>query len=190
MSQKHILILKGSPRAKGNSNALADQVTMGAIQSGAQVDTFTLQDMEIAPCNACDACQINSDQKCTIDDDMQLIYPKLLAADAIVLASPVYWFTLSAQLKLCIDRWYALETTKGSLLKGKQFALLLTYGDSDPYTSGGINAIRTFEDMCRYLQSPVAGILYATAMDAGDVKKQSGLLERAYKLGQKLGGVN
>jgi multimeric flavodoxin WrbA len=188
MNPKHILILKGSPRPKGNSSLLADQVTAGAKESGATVEVFTLQDMDIAPCNACDACQVNADQVCTIDDDMQQIYPGLRKADAIVLAGPVYWFTLCAQLKLCIDRWYAFETPKGSLLRGKQFALLLAYGDTDPYTSGGINAIRTFEDMCRYLKAPVAGILYATAMNPGDVKKQPDLLERAFNLGKKLAG--
>ena len=67
-----------------------------------------------------------------------------------MIASPIYWFTISAQTKLFIDRWYALESSQGSVLKGKQFGILLTYGDDDPYTSGAINAIRTFQDMFRY----------------------------------------
>jgi multimeric flavodoxin WrbA len=184
---KYIVVLKGSPREKGNSAALADQVAAGAVAAGAEVESFSLQKMNIQPCNACDACQRNPDRQCILDDDMQLLYPKLRRADAVVVASPVYWFTLSAQTKLCIDRWYAFEGPQGSALAGKQFALVLVYGDTDPYTSGGINAIRTFQDMCRYLRADLAGIVYGSASNLGDVQKQPALLERAYQLGQKLG---
>ena len=121
---------------------------------------------------------------------MQMLYPKLRAADAIVVASPIYWFTLSAQAKLCIDRWYALEGPDGSALAGKQFGLVLTYGDVDPYTSGAINAIRTFQDMCRYIKADLAGIVYGTASDPGEIQSQPKLLERAYQLGQRLGQGN
>jgi multimeric flavodoxin WrbA len=116
-----------------------------------------------------------------------MLYPKLQAADAIVIASPIYWFTMSAQTKLFIDRWYALESPQGNVLKGKQFGILLTYGDTDPYSSGAINAIRTFQDMMRYIGGQIAGIVYGTAMDIGDVAKQPELMERAFMLGQKLG---
>lgn len=187
---KHILILKGSPREKGNSATLADQVAAGAQEAGAEVESFVLQKMDIRPCNACDACQRAGDGMCTIKDDMQILYPKLRSADSIVVASPVYWFSLSAQTKLFIDRWYALERPQGSALTGKQFALVLTFGDTDPYTSGGINAIRAFQDTCRYLRANVAGIVYGSAMNIGDVQKQSALLEQAYKLGQKLGAAS
>ena len=118
---------------------------------------------------------------------MQMLYPKLRSADAIVVASPIYWFTLSAQAKLCIDRWYALEGPGGSALAGKQFGLVLTYGDVDPYTSGAINAIRTFQDMCRYIKADLAGIVYGTASDPGEIQSQAKVLERAYQLGQRLG---
>ncbi len=184
---KYIVVLKGSPREKGNSAALADRVAAGAAAAGAEVETFSLHKMNIQPCNACDACQRNKDRQCILDDDMQRLYPKLRRADSIVVASPVYWFTLSAQTKLCIDRWYAFEGPQGSALAGKQFALVLVYGDTDPYTSGGINAIRTFQDMCRYLRADLAGIVYGSALNLGDMQKQPALLEQAYRLGQKLG---
>jgi len=186
MAGKNILILKGSPREKSNSSALADQVALGAREEGAQVDVFTLNDMKILPCDACDMCQ-EIDEDCVFDDDMQILYPKLRQADAIVIASPIYWFTISAQTKLCIDRWYALESPNGNALKGKQFGILLTYGDSDPYTSGAINAIRTFQDMTHYLGADIVGIVYASAMDEGDISKQPKVLEKAYTLGKKLG---
>ena len=116
-----------------------------------------------------------------------MLYPKLKEADAIILASPIYWFTMSAQLKLFIDRWYSMESSQGNVLKGKQFGIVLTYGDTDPYSSGAINAIRTFQDMMRYLGANIVGIVYGTASNEGDVLSQPKLIERAYKLGQQLG---
>lgn len=187
MSMKKVVILKGSPREKGNSALLAEQAAAGARAAGAQVDIFYLHGMDIRACDGCDLCHEQGDG-CVIMDDMQLIYPKLKAADAILVASPVYWFTLSAQTKLCIDRWYALESPQGNELAGKKMGLLLTFGDTDPFSSGGINAIRTFQDMCRYLGTEVAGMVYGSASDAGEIQDQPLLLEGAYKLGEKIGG--
>ena len=188
MHTKRILIFKGSPREKGNSSTLAEQVALGARQAGAEVETFSLQRLNIQPCNGCDACQrAGGNGHCIIDDDMQALYPKLASADTIVIASPVYWFSLCAQTKTLIDRWYALESPQGSALRGKEFALVLAYGDDDAFASGGINAIRTFQDMCRYLRGTVAGIVHGTASAMGDVQKQPELMERAHALGKKVG---
>ena len=190
MTAKRVLIFKGSPREKGNSSTLAEQVALGAREAGAEVETISLHKLNIQPCTGCDACQrAGGDGHCNIDDDMQALYPKLTGADLIVISSPVYWFTLSAQAKLFIDRWYALEGPGGSTLRGKDFALVLAYGDTDPYTSGGINAIHTFQDMCRYLRGNVAGIVYGSAFNLGDVQKQPELMERAYELGRKAGAA-
>jgi len=183
---KHVLIFKGSPREKGNSSILAEKAAEGATAAGAEVESFTLHNMHIRPCDACDTCQETG--VCVLMDDMQTLYPKLREAEAILIASPIYWFTISAQTKLFIDRWYALESTQGNALKGKQFGILLTYGDTDPYSSGAINAIRTFQDMMRYLGADIGGIVYGTASNEGDVLSQPKLMERAYMLGQKLGG--
>jgi multimeric flavodoxin WrbA len=182
---KNVLILKGSPRERGNSATLADQAAAGAKAAGARVEAFYLHGMDIRPCDACDLC-VEKQGGCVIEDDMQLLYPKLLQADAILIASPVYWFTFSAQTKLCIDRWYALETPKGNALAGKRIGIILTYADTDPYTSGGINAIRTFQDMFRYIRAEIVGFVYGAASNIGDVEKQPALMERAYQLGQQL----
>jgi multimeric flavodoxin WrbA len=185
MSSKHVLILKGSPRKKGNSSILADQVADGARSAGAEVESFDLHNMDIRPCDACDACQ-GTDADCIIEDDMQILYPKLRSADAIVVASPIYWFTMNAQTKLCIDRWYALEDPQGNALAGKQIGIVLTYGDTDPFTSGAINAIRAFQDMFRYVKANIAGIVYGSASKVGEIQSQQELMERAFKLGRKL----
>ena len=182
---KSILILKGSPREKGNSAILADQVFAGAKNTGAAVESVFLHGMNIQPCDACDVCQ-DGYEGCIVEDDMQSLYPKLTAADAIVIASPIYWFTISSQTKLCIDRWYALETKTGSALRGKQLGIVLVYGDNDLYTSGGINAIHTFESIARYIGMEIAGMVYGTAHKLGEVKQHPELMAKAYQLGEKL----
>jgi multimeric flavodoxin WrbA len=189
MNQKRVLVLKGSPRERGNSSILADRLAAGAEAAGAKVERFVLHTMTIKPCDGCDACQKMDDGECVISDDMQILYPKLRDADTIVIASPIYWFAMSAQTKLCIDRWYALETSRGSALSGKKFALVLTYGDTDPWTSGATNAMRTFQDMCRYLKAEITGMVYGAASDAGDIETQPKLLEQAYSLGRKIGSA-
>jgi multimeric flavodoxin WrbA len=187
MGCKYVLILKGSPRERGNSSTLADQTASGAREAGAKVECFDLFKMNIHPCDGCDFCRKTQEGRCTIEDDMQTLYPKLRAADVIVLASPIYWFTFSAQLKLCMDRWYALVNSDGCELKGKLFGILLTYGDTDPYGSGAINAIRTFQDACRFINAEIAGIVHGTATDAGDIQNQPEILKQAFQLGQRLG---
>jgi len=185
MLSKEILILNGSPREKGNSAALAERVAAGAREAGAQVRTVYLHAMDIRPCDACDLCQEQL-QGCIIQDDMQELYPALASADGIVLASPVYWFTYSAQLKVCIDRWYGLWNSAPKALMGKRIGIVLAYGDTDLYTSGGINAIHTFETMFHYLQSEIVGWVYGSLMDVGDAQKHPDLLDRAYQLGRQL----
>jgi len=182
---KHVLVFKGSPREKGNSSILAEKAAKGATAAGAEVESYSLHLMDIRPCDACDICQETG--VCVLNDDMQLLYPKLEKADAIVIATPIYWFTMNAQTKLFIDRWYAMQSPQGNALKGKQFGILLTYGDTDPYSSGAINAIRTFQDMLRYIGAEFSGMVYGTANDIGDIQKQPELMAQAYKLGEKLG---
>ena len=180
-----LLILKGSPREKGNSATLAAQVAAGAAQAGWQVESVNLQDMDIRACDGCDLCK-ETGEYCAIEDDMQGLYPRLLAADALALASPIYWFTFSAQLKLCIDRWYGLWNVQPDAFRNKRIGIVLTYGDTDLYTSGAINAIHTLESMFRFLHAPIVGMVYGSVMDPGDAEKQPELMRAAYELGQKI----
>jgi len=181
---KNILILKGSPREKGNSAVLADRAAAGAKEAGALVESIYLHGLDIRACDACDLCRDTN--MCVIQDDMNRIYPKLASADAILLVSPVYWFTFSAQLKLCIDRWYGFQGNRWKEVSHKQFGIILTYGDTDLHTSGAINAIHTFETMCRFLESKIAGIVHGSLSEVGDAEKHPELLQRAYDLGKLL----
>ena len=164
---------------------MANQLTAGAEEKGAQVETLVLDAMDIRPCDACDFCQENDDG-CVIGDDMQKIYPKLRAADVIVLATPVYWFNLTAQIKACIDRFYALDTSSGFELTGKQLSLLMVYGDSNIHSAGGLNVINSLEDMCRYAKIKFDGIVHGSADEIGDAEKNQELMEQTFQLGQKL----
>jgi multimeric flavodoxin WrbA len=181
-----VLILLGSPRRRGNSAMLAGAIAAGAKAAGAAVETLYLHGLSIAPCKACMACQKPKSRGCSIDDDMQPIYRKMLEADAWVLASPVYWFTMSAQLKLWMDRCFALPAYGKDPFAGKRIALALAYGGEDPFDSGCVNALRTFQDAYRYAGAEIVGMVYGSAMAAGDIKANRALMKEARELGRKL----
>ncbi len=186
MAGKKIVIVKGSPRREGNSAVLAERLAEGARASGAQVESFYLHGMDIQGCDACDACHTEPYRGCAIGDDMQRLYPKLEDADAIVIASPVYWFTVSAQTKLFLDRCYALERPGGNAFKGKKIAIVMSYGDTDPFTSGAVNAFRTFQDAFHYIGADIAGWVYGSGSDPGEIRSDTAAMARAYELGKKL----
>lgn len=200
MAPPKIIIVEASPRHNGNSTLLAREVASGARSLGAEVETVHLRDMKIIPCIACDACQISLEKNCALYDDMNDIYPRLRAADAIVYATPIYWFTVSGQIKLFMDRCYALTYLKSEVeedgaepvctmesdLCGKKFGVVLTYGDADPFVSGAVNALRTFQDMARYLGSEIVGYVYGSALAPGEVVGNDALMQQAYNLGREL----
>ena len=181
-----IVILLGSPRKKGNSAALAERVAAGAAAAGATVETVFLHGMKIMPCTACEACHQPQGEGCIIEDDMRGLYPKLKEADAIVWTSPIYWFTLSAQLKLALDRCYALLGPEGHAFKGKRMALAFSYGGDDPFDSGCINAIRTFQDAFSFIGAEILGMVYGSAAGAGDIRSNTKVMAEAMELGRKL----
>ena len=186
MASSKVIVVIGSPRRGGNSDTLAKQVVAGAREAGAEVESFHLHDMDIRPCDACDECQGDASADCRIPDDMQPLYPKLRSADALVIASPIYWFTVSAQTKLFMDRCYALESPQGNALKGKRIGIVLTYGDTDPFTSGAVNALRTFQDAFRYIGAPIVGMVYGSASKSGEIRHNQDVMDRAYALGKQL----
>ena len=105
---KNVLVLMGSPRKRGNTDRLSDELIRGAQEAGHQVEKICLKDRKINSCLDCGACQRNGGP-CVQKDDMGDIYEKWLAADVVVLASPVYFYTWSAQMKAVLDRTFAIE---------------------------------------------------------------------------------
>ena len=186
MATKKILIALGSPRKKGNSTVLAHRVADGARNAGADVERLYLYEMDIKPCTACEVCRDEISTPCNINDDMEKLDPKLRQADALVIASPIYWFTVSAQTKLFIDRFYALGNSQGYALEGKRIGIILTYGDTDAFSSGAVNALRTFQDTFAYLGAHIVDMVYGSAWGPGEIRENHALMEKAYMLGKNL----
>jgi len=186
--QKQILVLLGSPRKKGNSTTLAQQITKGAESAGAKVETIYLNGLNIKPCQGCYACKKKDSKGCVVDDDMQSLYPKMIASDAWVIATPVYWFNMTAQTKIFMDRCFGLfdaSFTVNPLYK-KKIAIAMSYGDSDPFNSGCVNALRSFQDAFRYVGAKIVGMVYGSAEEPGEIASNTELLEQAEALGKKL----
>jgi len=99
---KKVLVLSASPRKGGNSDLLCDQFLLGAKEAGNQTEKIFLRDQEIGYCTGCESCYIS--HKCVQKDDMAEILEKMIAADVIVMATPVYFYTMDAQMKTLIDR--------------------------------------------------------------------------------------
>jgi len=175
---KKILILSGSPRKGGNSDLLCDQFLLGAKEAGHQVEKIFLRDKTIGYCVACDACQRNGGQ-CVLQDDMAEILDKMIAADVIVMATPVYFYTMNAQMKTLIDRVYSRYTQ----VSGKEFYFIMT-------AAVGNKALleRTLEGFRGFTAclsgAREQGVVYGSgAWNIGDIKK-SPAMSQAFEMGQ------
>ena len=154
----NIVLLSGSPRKGGNTDKLAAAFTEGARSAGKSVTLFQVAEQQISGCLGCGYCT-SENNVCIQEDDMPYILEALKKADTLVLASPIYFFTITAQLKLAIDRTYALLRDKPPINKA---ALLLTCGDKDGGAAEG--AIVMFKRMCAYLKWEDAGVILATGL--------------------------
>ena len=136
-----VLVINGSPRAKGNSDLLCDEFIRGAQEAGHQVEKISLREIEIAPCRACYACFRTG--ICVQKDDMAEILDKAEATDVLLLASPTYFLTMSGQMKVMIDR--LLPKWQG--LGGKEAYVIVTGHDG----RGGLK--RNADDLAQIQQS-------------------------------------
>ncbi len=119
VSMSYLLAISSSPRRNGNSELLLNSFGEGAKEAGRRVETVRLNDLRFRPCQACDRC--SSTGKCVIKDDMQNLYPMVETAGGIVLATPIHFGSISAQLKMFIDRfqcwWHAKYTLKSPFVR-------------------------------------------------------------------------
>lgn len=124
---KKIVILNGSPRRTGNTSALVKAFTEGAESAGHTVTEFFLDSVNIHGCKGCFGGHSSKECPCVQRDDMNKIYPVVRECDVIVLASPLYYWNMSGQIRTAIDRLFALEEGDGNLLRGhgKASALLM-----------------------------------------------------------------
>lgn len=177
---KNILVISASPRRGGNSDILCDEFIRGAQETGNKTEKIFLGDKKIGFCTACDYCQANSG-KCIQDDDMAEILEKLISADVIVLATPVYFYTLNAQMKTLIDRVYPRYTE----LRGKELYFMVTAADTSvSHMERTIECFRGFADC---LPGAVEkGVIYGTgAWAKGDIKTLPAL-QQAYETGRSV----
>ncbi len=121
---KKVLILSGSPRKNGNSDMLCNAFMRGAVESGNEVEKIRVSEKKIGYCRACYACRDTG--ICAIKDDMAEVMQKIIDADVLVLASPVYFYSIDAQLKALIDRTVCRWTE----VKDKAFYYIMTAADS------------------------------------------------------------
>jgi multimeric flavodoxin WrbA len=177
----------GSPRMKGNTDLLLDEALKGAASQRAEVEKILVDKLQIAPCKEYYGCL--KDGKCVIKDDMDDIYDKLLAADAVIIASPMFFYTVSAQLMLLISRCQALWARKYVLKnldipekRGAFIAVGATKGEklfdgpklTIKYFFQAINAKYTDELLVRGVDKK------------GEIKEHPTALSDAYELGKRL----
>lgn len=174
---KKVLILSSSPRKKGNSSALCDRWMEGAAEAHHQVEKIVLADLQINYCTGCYACRKNG--KCAQKDDMAPLLDKMLAADVIVMATPVYFYTMSAQMKTVIDRTVARYTE----IANKEFYFIVTAADSNQKAlERTVEGFRGFTACLPGAQEK--GTVYgAGAWEAGDILK-SRAMKQAYDMGK------
>ena len=172
----NILILSGSPRKGGNTESLAEAFAKGAVAHH-HVEIVSVRNYKVNPCLGCNIC-FKTNGACAQKDDITLIYEKMSQADMLVIASPVYFYSISAQLKAIIDRFHNPIRNSFNIQK---MALLLVGAASLPEL---FDAILTEYNLClKFFNIEDAGkVLARGAKDKGDIKNTDTLNE-AYKLG-------
>ena len=180
-----VIGLTGSPRKKGNTAKLVARVLAGAVEQGAEVAHYPLNEMEIKGCQACGYCK--SHEGCAVDDDMQKLYAELREASAVVFGTPVYMDQMSAQAKLFLDRLYAMMTRDRvpKLETNPKMILAVTQANPD------LNAYRPYFDtlrkrMERFGFRVVDELMAGGTHDADAIGQQPELLERALEAGRNL----
>ena len=175
----NILIISGSPRKGGNTELLAEAFAKGAAEHH-HVEIVSVRDYKVNPCLGCNAC-FKTDGICAQKDDMAIIYEKMSRADMLVIASPVYFYSISAQLKAVIDRFHNPIRDSFHI---KKMALLLVGAAS---LSELFNAVLTEYNLClNFFNLEDAGkVLVRGVKDKGDIKSTDALNE-AYKFGRSI----
>lgn len=179
---KNILVITGSPRMEGNSDLMADAFIKGAKAKGHKVTKFETAGKSIAGCRACDKCW-SQGNACVFRDDFSELEPLVETADVLVLVSPLYWFSMSAQIKAAIDRLYAYDAPNCLRPLNIKESILLTCAAGSEVFDG---IISTYKYIVNYLKWKDAGILAVpNVQEKGDILKTDALLQ-AELLGEKI----
>lgn len=177
---KNVLILSGSPRKGGNSDLLCDEFLRGAKEAGHNVEKIRIATKKIAPCSACYYCRDHGGT-CVQKDDMADILQKMIDADVLVLASPVYFYAINAQMKALIDRTVArwLE------VKNKEFYYIVTMADES--VADADRAIECFRGYADCVAGAVEkGILIGNGVYERGCIKGHPAMQKAYVMGKNV----
>lgn len=181
---KNIVILNGSPRPNGNTMGLIEAFTKGAREAGHTVTRLDLTKLGMHPCLGCNKGGEDPKSPCVQKDGMDSVYMPYVESTVVVMASPLYSWSISAQLKCVLDRFYALGEGPNPMGAGpKKDALMLMAGASPIESSGPQSALEYFKVICKGLGWNHIGAIYAgRTSDIGDIAGKPEL-EEAYKLG-------
>lgn len=176
---KKVLILSGSPRKGGNSDLLCDEFMRGAREAGHEVEKIRVQEKKVACCIACYACEKTG--VCAIKDDMAEIMQKMIDCDVMVLASPVYFYSIDAQLKAVIDR----SVCRWTEVKNKEMYYIMTAADKErTAVETTLACFRGYADCVEGAEEK--GVIYGIGVyRAGEVKETKAMQE-AYEMGKKI----
>ena len=183
---RKILVLNGSPRLKGNTSTLIDEFTKGAEEAGNTVVRFDLQEMDIHPCRGCFGGGKNPESPCVQKDDMDKIYPIYKEADIVVLASPMYYWSISGQLKCAFDRLFAVAECDPNYANPKKDCMMLMAAEGNSERNFK-SVVDYYKDLLSHLRWKDCGMVLAGGnMGIGDIKNNPNQLEEARKLGASI----
>lgn len=177
---KKTLMMCGSPRKLGNASTMTGLLAESLNSNSDEIRKVHLYDYEIKPCIDCRTCK-KDNSICTIEDDMQLLYPQIEDADILIFATPIYWFSPTAKTKLMLDRLRPYFVNKK--LNGKKSALLLPAGSG----SGDCDlTIEMFKRIFEALKIDFIGTVTAEVYDIGDVNQNDEVKRQISELAQNI----
>jgi multimeric flavodoxin WrbA len=183
-----VLGINGSPRIGGNTDILLDKVLDGCRDRGARAEKVILNTIKFSPCQEC--ANVRDDGSCLIEDDMQLLYRKIEEADVIILASPIFFGSLSAQAKMMIDRfqcsWRAKYILKKDIFTRKRKGAFISVEASDRKDFFD-NAKSIVKNLFAVINVDYAQELFCSSVDdKGAILKRPDILKKASELGQRI----
>ena len=175
-----VTVLQGSPNTDGSTALLVDEFCRGARAAGHAVRVLNVAEMGISPCLGCVACGYEG--PCVQDDDMDVVRPEILASDAIVFATPLYYYGMTSQLKTVIDRFCSSNSSITN--KRLRSVLIAVAWNADSWTFDALEA--HYETLVRYLHLKDCGRLLGYGCGTPAMTRRSRFMKEAYALGQSL----
>lgn len=173
---KKIVVITGSPRKNGNSFAMTEAFIQAAEAKGHIVTRFDAAMKKLGGCHACETC-FTTGKACTFDDDFNTIAPAILEADAVVFTTPVYWYSIPAQIKCVIDRIFSF-VVGGKDIAGKECALITCCEEEDMSVMDGVRI--PIERSAALLKWKMVGeVLVPGVLNTGDIEKTDGCKQAA-----------